>query len=335
MSNKVNVSHIRNFDRKIQSVEEHLLETSYMAGIFAEKFDLKRYGELAGILHDIGKSTEEFQLYILSGPNSERTDHSTAGAQLVYRYFTNKRQPVYQILRQILSLVIASHHSGLIDCISPDGTDTYTKRMIKSNELTRLGEAEINLDYYINEKINTLLLDETILSDLEKKMLEIKENIDGKDQVLFKIGLLTRIVFSCLIDADRIITADFEKPGEKSLRNFGKCPDWTHLSNLLEEELSKIQINYDIDWVRRDISLRCLQYAGNPRGIYQLSVPTGGGKTLSSLRFALNHAKKHNMDKIIYVIPYTSIIDQMLKRSGASWNLFHFQTPLFWNIIQI
>ena len=169
------------------------------------------------------------------------------------------------------------------------------------------------MDYYINEKINTLLSDETILSDLEKKMLEIKENIDGKDQVLFKIGLLTRIVFSCLIDADRISTADFEKPGEKSLRNFGKCPDWTHLSNLLEEELSKIQINYDIDWVRRDISLRCLQYAGNPRGIYQLSVPTGGGKTLSSLRFALNHAKKHNMDKIIYVIPYTSIIDQNAK----------------------
>ncbi|MCR4434916.1 MAG: CRISPR-associated helicase Cas3' [Clostridiales bacterium] len=127
---------------------------------------------------------------------------------------------------------------------------------------------------------------------------------------MFKIGLLVRFLFSCLIDADRLNTAIFEFPDQESIRNQGNYVPWSVLIEKLNGEISKFRNQNKVDVLRQEISEQCLIFSKKPKGLYQLTVPTGGGKTLSSLRFALNHADRYHMDRIIYVIPYTSIIDQ-------------------------
>jgi CRISPR-associated endonuclease/helicase Cas3 len=136
---------------------------------------------------------------------------------------------------------------------------------------------------------------------------------DAMRLAAFKIGLLQRLVFSILVDADRIDSADFESNFSARARPAGKYVPWATLCRRAEDALSDMsgatgcsQVNR----VRQDISRWCLDAADRTAGIYTLSVPTGGGKTLASLRFALNHARVRGLDRIVYVVPYTSIIDQ-------------------------
>ena len=126
----------------------------------------------------------------------------------------------------------------------------------------------------------------------------------------FKQGLLLRMLFSCLIDADRIDTADFEKPRAARLRQHGKYTPWQVLTDRLERRLAAFPQEGWVNQLRRNISEHCLKAGERPKGIFTLTVPTGGGKTLASLRFALHHACRWRMDRVIYVSPYISIADQ-------------------------
>ena len=143
----------------------------------------------------------------------------------------------------------------------------------------------------------------------------------------FYLGCLTRFLFSCLIDADRINSSDFEREDQKDVRRLTEKPDWQSAINQLEAKLAGFKNRYPIDEIRRRISDDCLKRAADSQGIYTLTVPTGGGKTLASLRYALHHAQKHNLDRIIYIIPYTSIIDQNAQAVreilGEDWVLEH------------
>jgi len=332
------IAHRREKDGKTQSLWEHLEETSFWAGKFASKIGLEKHGKLVGLLHDLGKASLEFFRYICSAtglidPDDDdyvdakgekgKIDHSSAGAQVIYRYFSDKGNESLLIL-QILSLIIVSHHSGIIDCLIPDGNDNFSRRMNKSDKKTRTKESESNLNDNIKRNIGELLSNDMLINDLNQKIISLRENNDSKESYMFKIGLLVRYLFSCLIDADRLNTADFEFPERAELRNQGKYVTWTVLIkklNLyliqLENQSRKDALRKDISEhfklvnnLRQDISNYCFDFSSRPKGLYQLTVPTGGGKTLSSLRFALNHANKHHMDRIIYIIPYTSIIDQ-------------------------
>jgi CRISPR-associated endonuclease/helicase Cas3 len=113
-----------------------------------------------------------------------------------------------------------------------------------------------------------------------------------------------------LIDADRTDTADFANGAAAALRQHGRYTEWGVLADLLERKLTGFSSDSPIDRLRGQVSESCLSASVRPRGTYLLTVPTGGGKTLASLRFALNHASKWEMDRVIYVSPYTSIIDQ-------------------------
>lgn len=318
------IAHRRDKDGVEQNLRAHLEETSNLAGKFASKIGLSKCGELVGLLHDIGKATSEFDYYIRSAtglidPDEDeyvdasekkgKIDHSSAGAQVVYRYFSDKGDKSL-FASQILSLIIASHHSGLIDCLSTYGEDNYSRRMNKSDKKTRTKEAELNLDRTIKCKLDKLLSNDELVNQINQKIISIREIKDSKETILFKIGLLTKFLFSCLIDADRLNTADFEFPDKAVLRNQGHYISWPVLIKRLDLHLSKFENKSKIDMLRQNISDNCLDYSNRPKGLYQLTVPTGGGKTLSSLRFALHHAEKHQMERIIYIIPYTSIIDQ-------------------------
>lgn len=317
------IAHVRKKDKKQQTLWTHLAEVSARTGIFANKIGLRECGELIGLLHDAGKASKEFADYLGSAvgiidPDKDdyvdaesqkgKIDHSTAGAQLIYRNLSAKGDEG-TLAGQILSLCIASHHGlGMIDCLSPDGKDDFTRRIMKSDEKTHTNEVWSNLEIHQKQKIEELLADARLVKNLIYIFKTLREQNDSQETLVFKFGLIVRFLFSCLIDGDRISTADFEFPSNNKLRNSRKYPSWEILIERLNRK--KFTNVNDVDTLRNKVSQECFNFSKEPKGLYQLTVPTGGGKTFASLRFAINHAKHHTMDRIFYVIPYTSIIDQ-------------------------
>jgi len=319
-------AHIRKSDKQIQPLEKHLEGVSRRASKFASKAGMPRAGGVLGQLHDVGKATGKFQHYIFSAEGlipkgspdwldakklKGKIDHATAGAQIAYDYLWNKGAKE-RFAAQVLALCIASHHSGLIDCLTPDGMNNFLRRMSKSDDEIRKEEALHNsseLGQFLEEHLTAALADE-----IAAKFQGLREESDKGDTFAFKMGLLLRFLLSCLIDADRLDTADNESPENEVRRNLGNYVPWETLIGRLEAKLATFDANPEpnlVDILRSQISQACLDFSTKPKGIYQLTVPTGGGKTLASLRFALNHAQSAgDIERIIYVIPYTSIIDQ-------------------------
>lgn len=321
------IAHIRESDGEKQTVAEHLLETAELAKRHAKKIGLPLMGELCGLLHDLGKYSAEFQHYIGSAtgqidPDAEdfvdakgkkgKIDHSTAGAQQLWKNRQIKDN-LDILLRQMAALCIASHHSGLLDCIEPDGNDRFSARMQKADEKTHFTEAQkkMGTDPNVQQWLATLLNSPELKAELQaqvKKILAIENKIPRIRD--FRYGLLTRFLFSCLIDADRTNTANFANPEAAKKRSGGHYVPWDRLIEALECRLTEFTVRTEVDPLRADISNHCREVAQRGKGLYALTVPTGGGKTLASLRFALHHTHKHKMTRIIYVVPYISIIDQ-------------------------
>jgi CRISPR-associated endonuclease/helicase Cas3 len=325
-NNKLYIAHVRTTDKKEQTLDSHLLEVAAIAKKLAAKINVPEAGELIGLLHDFGKYSEQFQNYIKSAtgllnPNFDedyvdakaqkgRVDHSSAGAQWIWQALSKYgKNGEGKLCGQILALCIASHHGrGLIDCLKPDGTNSFKKRIEKADDLTHLAECQQNADQPILDKAEQLA-DTRLLEAMFKQLRSVAQPAQSETIKHFYLGFWTRFLFSCLIDADRISSADFEDPSKAASRN--QAVSWDIVINRLELFLTEQQNNDSpINAIRRNISETCKNRAEQPQGIYTLTVPTGGGKTYASLRFALHHAKKHSLERIIYIIPYTSIIEQ-------------------------
>lgn len=338
------IAHVRKADGQPQSLQTHLTETAEIAKLLAAKLDLDQAGELLGLMHDFGKYSRKFQKYIHdetglfnpdlddeeSTPNGSKVDHSTAGAQWVYRELRKfgAEQGIGELFGQILGLCIASHHGeGLIDCLDGEGNPKWIERFNKTDELTHLAECERNANEAVQQKAYELAGENLIRSLLNAVKPILSDQATTNKIKEFYLGCLTRFLFSCLIDADRINSSDFEREAQKEVRRLTEKADWQPAIDKLEAKLAGFENRYPIDEIRRRISDDCLKRAADSQGIYTLTVPTGGGKTLASLRYALHHAQKHNLDRIIYIIPYTSIIDQNAQAVreilGEDWVLEH------------
>lgn len=327
-------AHHRESDGSWQSLDVHLNGVAALAKSFAAKLGLAQVGELLGLLHDLGKYSQAFQSYLKSAIGAlnqdededwvdavslkGKVDHSTAGAQMAWHALGDKGTSSL-MAAQIIALCVASHHSGLIDCIAADearfGEDGFTKRMNKAEEKTHLEEARRASDQSILARCAELLSSPALTSGLVCLLSSIGRSNSSVEsvghQVTFQqFGLAVRFLFSCLIDADRIDTADFEHPRTARYRPTGDYAEWQVLIDRLEHHLGTMAPAHPIDKLRSEIADHCRQAAERPKGIYTLTVPTGGGKTLASLRFALHHAQRRRLDRVIYVIPFTSIIDQ-------------------------
>ena len=343
------IAHVRKSDGQPQSLQTHLTETAEIAKLLASKLDLDQAGELLGLMHDFGKYSRKFQKYIHdetglfnpdlddeeSTPNGSKVDHSTAGAQWVYRELRKfgAAQGIGELFGQMLGLCIASHHGeGLIDCLDGEGNAAWKKRFEKEDELTHFGECERNADEAVQQKARELA-GENLIRSLLKAVKQFLSDPASNDKIKeFYLGCLTRFLFSCLIDADRINSSDFEREAQKEVRRLTEKTNWQTAIDKLEAKLAGFENRpaeeiKPIDEIRRKISDDCLKRASDSQGIYTLTVPTGGGKTLASLRYALHHAQKHHLDRIIYIIPYTSIIDQNAQAVreilGGDWVLEH------------
>lgn len=292
-----------NFKRKVyfahtapngdwQLLKDHLIETADLSKDFSNKFDAGEFGYLMGLFHDIGKYSEKFQNRLL-GENI-KADHSTAGAKSILSIFPKADSGFKETLK-LLSYGIAGHHSGL-----PNGRDNTNYDLMSRIELKKIED-------YSNWKEEIKL---PIISDevWKQYLLSLKRSDNQKSA--FALSLFSRMLFSCLVDADRLNT-ESAVSNEKSLKR-DVYPSLIELKNKFDSHMESFKSaeHSAVNTERNRVLIKCIEKSSLSRGIYSLTVPTGGGKTLSSMAFALNHAIKNRMDKIIYVIPYTSIIEQ-------------------------
>lgn len=277
------IAHIREEDKKEQTILEHLEATAEKAAEFGKEFNNSELAYLYGLLHDVGKYSGEFQARIRN--EGKRCDHSTAGARLLYEH-----KP-FGVLG---AYCIAGHHSGLQNCGSKTdigGEGTLYGRLTKEYRIPSYDEFE----------------EEIIESDLK---LDRKPMIRPINKGGFSISFLIRMLYSTLVDADYLNTEYFMRKGEVDRSaNY----NFTEYQRCLENYIKKFSIQGLINEKRSEILKCCIDKAKLNRGLFTLTVPTGGGKTVSSFAFALNHLLENNMKRIIYVIPYTSIIEQNAK----------------------
>lgn len=310
----------------VQSLEDHLRETADLSSLFASAIGLPLCGRILGLAHDLGKYSAQFQNYIrgvtgLSGEAAKAEaakqqgsiDHATSGAQVVWDAAEAKRIP--RFLAQVLGVVIMSHHSrsGMKDFVDLVGRSPFLNRLRRDESKTYKQEVLGNAAPDLRAEIEAILESTALVEEFKASIARI--NVANPHIVPRQntFALLTRYLFSCLLDADRISTSDFENPIAAEFRTTGRTPDWHAHVSRLEARLATFTTKSEIDRLRAQISDECRAAALRPENLFTLQVPTGGGKTLASLRFALHRAAStstHRVDRIIYVLPYTSILDQ-------------------------
>lgn len=260
-------------DGREQTVEEHLQGTSRLCGNFAAAFGEEKRGRFLGLAHDIGKYSESFQKRLHGGP---KVDHATAGAL-----------ECAKVREEAMALCVLGHHGGLPDFGNPRtdcaGAPTGAGRMKKG------------------------LLADGIPDYHWQGPLPYPGPLPAMTDP-YDLSMWVRMLYSCLVDADYLDTEGFMaqtppmRTGADSL-----CVLLERLNAYIDPWFPG---NTELNKSRCAILSECMEKASNPRGVYSLTVPTGGGKTVSSLAFALKHAVARGLSRIIYVIPYTSIIEQ-------------------------
>lgn len=274
--------------RDWQVLRDHLSGVAALAAQFAHSFGAERAAYLAGLLHDLGKYTKGFQARLEGG---NRVDHATAGAFEIRRLGRNTDE---RLFAEILAYGIAGHHAGLPDKTGSGSLADRLQEFPSREPLDPVWQTEIAPD---------------IVSVAPKLKYE-KENLS------FQLGVLGRMIFSCLVDADYRDTENFyaKVEGRRIDRNWPTLGDRIDaLVTAFDAHMVDMQSrasDTSINALRRDILAQVRAKAFLPPGIFTLTVPTGGGKTLASLGFALDHAKHHGLERIIYTIPFTAIIDQ-------------------------
>ena len=304
-----------------QSVYEHCVGTAFYASEEGENIGLGNVMYLSGILHDIGKNTDEFNDYIHDIHDGKKIvrgkiNHSSFGARYISESVVPKTKAEF-LTKQMISYAIMSHH-GLNDCLSYDGEDKYSARLdvadekycaVLSNSKEIFGRINVNEIFKKSSKEIEVICNK--IDDIVKRM-HTKKPVQER---YFLYGCLSRLILSFLMDADRRDTAEFMS-GKKHYRlnsnerqgYFNECKE--NLEKKLKEFSEKPDRNL-IDELRGEMSEKCLEFAkNNGNGIYRLDIPTGGGKTFSAMRFALELAVKERKDRIIYTAPFLSILEQ-------------------------
>ncbi|MCG5234078.1 CRISPR-associated endonuclease Cas3'' [Xanthobacter oligotrophicus] len=268
-------------DRPWEPLEQHLLEVADGAAAFADPFGWAEVARMSGLLHDLGKLSPQFQSYI-RGDQPVGGDHSTAGAVLA-------RQTYDRSYGSILSAIIAAHHAGLAD-----GIDLQER-------LKRAGES---LPARWEQLVGPLP---------PPAALAPGRAFERRGPQGFTLSFLIRMLFSCLVDADFLATeAFYAQAQDDDVARGGHLP-LAVLHQRLTEHMQRLGAgapDTPLNALRAEILAHATAKAALPPGLFSLTVPTGGGKTLASLSFALEHAVRHGLRRVIYVIPFTSIIEQ-------------------------
>ena len=271
-----------------QPLDRHLEQVADLAGEFAGVFGAASWGRLIGLWHDLGKYAPDFQRYIRGSSEAHiegktgRVNHSSAGALLAIDQFDQ--------LGRILAYAIAGHHAGLPDWQSANAPAASLAYRLNAVELLTAARS----------------------GDIPKAITEqVKPWEKGRCGTELSRSIWLRMLFSCLVDADFLDTERFMNPEKGDLR--GRYPELVDLVPLFDNYMAGKTAGAAetaVNRIRSEILQACRKKSEESPGLFTLTVPTGGGKTLSSMAFALRHAQLHGKRRIIYVIPYTSIIEQ-------------------------
>lgn len=282
-------------EEKWEPLAKHLEEVAELCGLHASAFNALDWGRLAGMCHDLGKASEDFQAYLrMSNRDSDdvgeeassgkKIDHSTFGARFVASALPG---PV----GRVLAFSIAGHHAGLPDAFPGDDLSG------RSSLSARLNPSITQIPHVHDP-------------DLKLTAPALSLNATPRSRE-FALAFFTRMLFSCLVDADRLCTeafCDYDAAKERALPRPSLCELREQLDaylNVLQRDSPPTTVNDQ----RRSVLAQCLRTASGSPGFYSLQVPTGGGKTLASLAFALHHARSR-MRRVVVAIPFTSIIEQ-------------------------
>lgn len=271
-------------ENEYQLLMDHLSGTAQRAADFAAAFGARDHAWRTGMLHDIGKFSQAGQRRQLDPEHTVPVDHSTAGAQVAL----NELRDVQA------AFAIAGHHGGLPNAGSAASLADGTLMARKHKALTGEYDASCWRE---------------VFSVPMQSMTPPWLAAVPRDRQGFANALYIRMLFSCLVDADYLDTEAFMSGG--AVRRGGTEPMEELLARLREYTAPWLShSSSEINRMRSDLLRCCLHGGEQPRGLYTLTVPTGGGKTVSSLAFALSHAARHRLSRLIYVVPYTSIIEQ-------------------------
>lgn len=278
----------------------HLNKVAYLAGKFAaemfpegtDRKTARQWGYLAGLWHDLGKFAPEWQVYLKakSDPHNDdvygKVDHSTAGAQFSVK--------AHSLFGHLLGYGIAAHHCGLLD-VQTNGSSCQEMRLQKQ-DIPKVDNAP------------TVITHRSI-PDFPPFLMKIMH----ADRNPFSAAFYTRLLFSCLVDADFLATEAFMNPNGARGRNAPPSDALGQIDQLLSAKIKafgKPTSDDIVNYQRAKVVNDCEHASNESPGLFTLTVPTGGGKTLSSLHFGLKHALKYGQQRIIYVVPFTSIIEQ-------------------------
>jgi CRISPR-associated endonuclease/helicase Cas3 len=266
-----------------QGLVNHLEAVGQQATTFASKFNGAEFGACAGLLHDIGKFTPEFQARLRGSP--QKVDHSTWGARIALER--------YPSMGYLLAYAIAGHHAGLANGKGEGRRTSLQERLA----------ADL-------PSLHPQWQDELPVPATLPMVSHFKPH---RDRGMFQMAFLVRMLFSCLVDADFLDTEAFYNrvEGRPALRpQLGTGPTLVELSAALDLHLAGFRADKPVNQIRAEILQHVRAQADLKPGLFSLTVPTGGGKTLASLAFALDHAIRHGQQRVIFVIPFTSIVEQ-------------------------
>ncbi len=316
----------------VQTVRDHCHAAAAYAAKDLSEIGLSATATLAGQLHDLGKYKEAFRNYLtdvvireLNVPRGS-VNHTFAGCRLLLeRYHQSDNLGYEEIAAELLAFAVAAHH-GLFDCVNErqesgflhrlrkdgihyeEALQNYVSDCLSQAELDKLFHSSVSELTPVFEKI-------TALAQKNKDPAEPEDADSAYGETCFYVGLLARMMLSAVIDGDRQDSAEFEQNTKYSppLEGEVRRQMWQDCLAYMEKKLLALPQDTPIQRARRIISNQCAAFSSRGCGIYRLNVPTGAGKTLSSLRFALAHAAKHNKARIILISSLLSVLDQNAK----------------------
>lgn len=310
-------AHISDDGLRRQTVAEHCRRTAEYAAECLSGVGLSKAAYLAGLLHDPGKMTLQFQTYIESAAQGEPVRrgsvvHTFAGVRLLLERYHGPRPDSFDdITCELLAFAIGAHH-GLFDCVDENHESGFRHRLLTHDDEYRQAAQNFADHCAAQDEINSLF--QASCAELTPIFGKIQDLLDlgsaKPSDLFFYIGLTARLLLSAVIQGDRRDTAEFMTGAPRPTDPEDKREIWKTCLRHVEQELEKFPVQTDIQKARRSISDQCRRFADKPGGIYQLNVPTGAGKTLSSLRYALAHSARWNKSRIIFVSPLLAILEQ-------------------------
>lgn len=324
------IAHIEG--NRVQTCTEHSRGTATYAASLLQPLGLEKAGYICGITHDCGKYTHEFLVYITRAANGEdvirgEVIHTFAAVRLflsqhnLFNNEINEDEP-HKMVSEVLAYAVGSHH-GQFDCFDPNHNCGFSHRYEHQPEYDERAIRNFFAQTISQDEFKSLFSEAKQeigrKFELISQLVENTDNEHKRNEFYYYMGMLVRLIQSALIDSDRRDTAEFSEDFKyPEISNIEEI--WSNSLESLENRLNSFNSDTPISKARSEISNLCKQNAEKAEGIYRLNLPTGAGKTLSGLRFALVHAKTHKKDRIFCITPLLSILDQNAQEIRESIN---------------